>query len=52
MGKATRQKGEEIAKLWSDVVIKQLRWIKRDEVVPRTVKSYVRRAHAIYKEET
>jgi creatinine amidohydrolase len=49
--KATRQKGEEIAKLWSDAVIKHLRLIKRDEVVPRTVRSYVRRAHAIREEE-
>lgn len=45
--KATIRKGEKIAKLWSDSIIKHLRLIKRDKIVPRTVKSYVRRVHSI-----
>ena len=50
--KATRQKGEKIAKLWADSIIKHLQLIKRDRIVPRTVKSYARRAHSIGKEKT
>jgi creatinine amidohydrolase len=49
--KATRQKGEEIARLWSEAVIEHLRLIKRDTVVPRTVKSYMGRVHAIREQE-
>ena len=44
---ATRGKGEKIAKLCSESIVEHLRLIKRDDVVPRTVKSYIRRAHSI-----
>ena len=44
---ATRVKGEKTASLCSTAIIEHLRLIKRDEVVPRIVKSYVRRAHSI-----
>ena len=45
--KATRAKGHEIAKLWSDAIIRHLQLIKRDEIVPRTLVSYARRAHSV-----
>lgn len=49
--KATRQKGEKIAKLWSDSIIRHLRLIKRDKIVLRTVKNYICRAHSIGQEK-
>ena len=48
--RATSQKGAEIARLWSEAIIDQLRLIKRDAVVPTTLKSTVARVHAIREE--
>jgi creatinine amidohydrolase len=45
--KATREKGEQIAQLWSEAIVKHLQMIKRDEIVGRTMESYARRVHAI-----
>lgn len=50
--KATKEKGEKIAKLWADSIIKHLRLIKGDKIAPRTVKSYICRVHSIGKEKS
>jgi creatinine amidohydrolase len=45
--KATPEKGEKIATLWSDAIIKHLRLIKRDRLTARAMKNCARLAHSI-----
>lgn len=45
--KATLKKGKAISKLWADSVIKHLRMIKRDRIVPLTTAGYIRNVKGV-----
>lgn len=49
--KATKEKGDKIAELWANSIIKHLRLIKRDKIAPREVKRCARQARSIGKEK-
>ena len=44
---ATKEKGEIIVKAWADAVVKHLRLIKQDQIVPREMARYVQRSNSL-----
>jgi len=44
---ADAERGEEVACLWADAIVKHLRLIKKDRICLRTMKSYARRSHEV-----